>query len=100
MSMELTTEELVRQLRELSKSKSSAIRVRLDRFTNDAGAAHVLGVSERTLREWRKQSTDTAQPIGPDWFNIGKGVQYEIHELVDYIRRSRGSQKRLAERGN
>ncbi|MGR4892700.1 helix-turn-helix domain-containing protein [Sphingopyxis sp. LARHCG72] len=52
-------------------------------FLGPAEAAHYLGLSERTLREYRSKGT------GPEFRRHGNKLRYHVDDLIAWSRRPR-----------
>ena len=55
----------------------------IDRLLTEKEAAQFLGVSVRTLQNWRRKG------IGPKWYKVGRLVRYARADLYDFLRYAR-----------
>lgn len=61
-----------------SRLESAGHWVSLDHRTDESGAAELIGIKPRSLRNWR------AQGIGPAFVFAGR-VTYKITAVLDYL---------------
>lgn len=57
-----------------------------DRFIDENELSEWLGISVRTLRDWRSR---LSKGSGPPWFKMGQSVRYRIADIEAYIERCR-----------
>ncbi len=74
-----TVRDDTREIANLVAIKAPGIRLTSARRTDEPGAALYLGVSERTVRRWRKQMA------GPAFHMIGGRAWYAIEDLDSYL---------------
>jgi hypothetical protein len=68
----LTHEKLVAML------KQGNHRCQADTWTDEAGFAYLVGIAERTARDYREQG------ISPPWYKLNR-VMYEIDDILTWI---------------
>jgi hypothetical protein len=69
----MTTEELERRIR------AEGVAITPAGLLRERAAAQVLGVSSRTLREWRLERKP------PAWRKLNGGVWYSVGALCEYL---------------
>jgi len=74
-----TVRDDIRAVANLVAIKGPGIRLTGAKRTDEPGAAMYLGVSERTVRRWRKQS------IGPAFHMLGGRAWYSLEDLDSYL---------------
>jgi predicted DNA-binding transcriptional regulator AlpA len=56
-------------------------------YVGEIQAAHLLGVSRKTLRNWRYQGK------GPPYHKLGARVRYRLGEVTQWVREQLGGPK-------